>query len=388
MTRYSLIVINQSPAESDQRLLESLSEQLGPSLLITGAPYEAKSSCLKIDQAPSYQRSSIRLRVLSWVDFCLNVLWKVFLIRRPSLLLVTTNPPFLLHLALLLNILRGWRFVFLAWDLYPQHLVSSSLLSANNPIVKAWHYLNGVALRRASLVIAISDGMSDEIITSEQSVLPKIRVIPNFAITDRIRPISKAENPFAMKYGLCDKLVVLYSGNIGQTHDLEPVLLSAARLEQFKDLVFLFIGDGLGKERLVNKASELKLNNLLFLPMQDEDMLPFSLTSGDVAIVSQSTGTHNYSLPSKTYSYMAAGCALLAIGDRSSDLSSFVTNNSIGIATLGDPESIFKAIEQLVKDRGLLSTMQKNSREISTSRYDIEQAKSAWLDALRTVCSN
>ncbi|OPX22707.1 MAG: hypothetical protein B1H04_04640, partial [Planctomycetales bacterium 4484_123] len=69
-------------------------------------------------------------------------------------------------------------------------------------------------------------------------------VIDNWADTDFIRPLAKADNPFARRHGLVDKFVVSYSGAFGATHDMESIVAAAEALLDLPDVHFLLIGGG------------------------------------------------------------------------------------------------------------------------------------------------
>ena len=64
----------------------------------------------------------------------------------------------------------------------------------------------------------------------------EIKVVYPWTDTSFIKPICKNENWFLAQNKLIDKRVVLYSGNMGITHDLITVLKVAKKLPQLNHL--------------------------------------------------------------------------------------------------------------------------------------------------------
>ena len=77
----------------------------------------------------------------------------------------------------------------------------------------------------------------------------------------------------------------MYSGNLGLTHNIEKILNTALKLKEVNDIKFVVIGEGPKKNIVDNFALKNQLKNLLVLPYQDEETLPYSLSAGDISIV-------------------------------------------------------------------------------------------------------
>ena len=76
------------------------------------------------------------------------------------------------------------------------------------------------------------------------------------------------ENWFVKKHGLMYKKVIVYSGNMGHTHDLMTLMQTAKELQNIeKSFHFLFIGDGSQKESLQNFKKNHNLINVSFLSL-------------------------------------------------------------------------------------------------------------------------
>ena len=76
----------------------------------------------------------------------------------------------------------------------------------------------------------------------------------------------------------------------------------------------LFIG-GAGRAEELKEAAAQNPGVGRYLPFQPAEALPYSMTSGDIAVVTLGKGTEGISMPSKCYYMMAAGCAILGLSE-------------------------------------------------------------------------
>jgi len=265
----------------------------------------------------------------------------------------------------------------LIWDIYPDHLVRVGWLRGGGVMARFWRYLNRKAMLRASAVITIGDAMERALYGHLRLSVSNanIRVIPNWADTELLKPMKKSNNSFAVEQQETARLTVLYSGNIGRTHGLLSLIRAAESLKDNVSVSFLIVGDGLGLMELKHGVARAGLVNVKFLPYQPWERLPEVLAAGDVAVVSQAPGTEALSIPSKTYSYMAAGCALLGICEESSELGRLIVENGIGlVAPHCDPTRLVSHVERFSRDSGFLATCRANSRALAEREYGSEVA--------------
>ncbi|MCP4447212.1 MAG: glycosyltransferase family 4 protein [Myxococcales bacterium] len=384
MRHHAWIVINQSQSPSFQRLLGKLTESLGPCLLITGMPHPNSSPLLTIMEGPSYDRRSKSARLRSWSSFMLFATRKMVEVRGRPLVFTVTNPPMLPHLGLSLSKLRGWSTGILVWDLYPEHIVQQGWMAKSNPLVRCWSAVNRQAYRRSSATITIGEGMARAIRVQAKDPSLPISVIPNWANTKDLRPLARSENDFAKKHCSPGSLTVLYSGNIGASHSLNGLLQAAKQLSTERAAIeFLIVGSGLQAEALAAEAKQLELANLKMLPYQPWKTLPLSLASGDIAVVSQASSTSHLSVPSKTYSAMAVGSAILALSSPDSDLARMVREHRVGLVCDPDnSQAIAEALRELTRDSDRLLAMKRRSREVAERFYSEEVVEKRFLELL------
>ena len=186
--------------------------------------------------------------------------------------------------------------------------------------------------------------------------------------------IAKAQNSFAAEHGQLGKLTVLYSGNLGLSHDLNTMIEAARSLRAHSDIHFLTIGQGSQWEALQQAANEL--DNLSLLPYQPVNVIPYSLTTGDVAVISLDRGLEGVSFPSKTQFMMAAGAALIGLGHHPNDIQMTIDEYQCGVnVEPGDVDGFAGAVLRFRDDPVFLDACRSNSRkaaeEYSSRGYEV-----------------
>ena len=114
-----------------------------------------------------------------------------------------------------------------------------------------------------------------------------IHVIPNWSDDDQICPIDQADNPFRRDWGLEDKFVVGYSGNLGRAHEFETVLAASEQLRNNPHIVFLVVGGGYHLQAFASHVEKRGLGqNYRFMPYQDRANLNYLLATPDLHWIS------------------------------------------------------------------------------------------------------
>lgn len=372
-----------------QDMICALASKIGHCTLYTGTPHNLPSSdSLNIESAPKYSRESKFSRFASWGSFGIFALKKIVTKTSPDFIFAATNPPLMPHIAWLTSKMFGFKYGLLYWDIYPEHLIHQGFLKENALLTKILKLMNAKIMEDALFVTTISDQMASTLLSQSKKKNPnlKINVIHNWANTNHIRPIDKARNPFAIKHKQVDKFTVMYSGNMGASHGLASLIEAAAILQNDDRFSFLFIGDGLGKKEIEKKAEKLQLPNVTFLNKQKWDDYPNSIATADIAVISQAPGTEGLSMPSKTYSAMAAGCALLALTDPKSSLGELIVQENIGIAIHRDNSSqIVSSLQHLADNPAKMKEMKKLSRICAEEKYGSKSALQHFLSLMAVV---
>lgn len=266
---------------------------------------------------------------------------------RSDVLLLPTAPPFLPFLGYLAKLFFGIPYVCLLYDLYPDIAVELKVVPAKNLLVKIWDWFNKKVWTQADSIIVLSSTMKERVQAKCPEISDKISVIHNWANPNWIVPVAKQNNWFAHKHKLVDTFTVLYSGNMGRCHEMETILEAARQLRN-EPVQFVFVGGGAKLKPCIERVNQLGLGNCQFLPYQEKQDLPYSLTSCDLSLVTIGSGMEGLVAPSKFYGVLAAGRPVAVICEPHSYLRSLVAEASCGVSfNSGDGAGLAKFIRSL-----------------------------------------
>ena len=256
------------------------------------------------------------------------------------------SPPLTLGLTgWLVGLLRGAPLLFNVQDVFPDAAVRTGAIT-NRRIIALARWLERLSYKRAAAVTVPSDDLRDNLAAKvEVGHRDRIHVIPNFVDTDRIRPTDRMTD-YRAQLGIGDEPVVLYAGNVGFSQSLYLVVGAATRCP---DIMFVVNGEGAARIDLERSAAHLR--NVRFVDYQPIERLPEVLATGDVHVVPLRTGLGDVSVPSKTYSSLAAGRPVVAAIDVDSEIPRLLAAAGGGVAVPPDDLDAFvAAIRSLVDD--------------------------------------
>jgi glycosyltransferase involved in cell wall biosynthesis len=286
-------------------------------------------------------------------------------------LVFSSNPPFLPIAMWLLCRLKGWEYTYVVYDLYPDVIVETGYLAPERfpqgVVYRVWKRLHRSVFDDASSVVALGPVMRERIAEEAGPTFDsdKVEIIHNWADGEFIQPVEKSANPFSQKHDLVEPFTLVYSGNIGANHDLETVIRAAASFQDVP-VKFLIIGEGDKKAKIVALAEELGLDTdtVEFLPYQDYDVLPYSLTSGDASIVTVSEGMEGLCVSSKLYTSLATGQPTLVISDPWDDEARIIESHDAGQqVTQGSVHRLVEVVEEWRSNPELVERQGRNARE-------------------------
>lgn len=343
--------------------------------LVTGvveSNYAELDSSIKVKYFNKYNNTSTLKRMYTWLVFTfLSFFYILFSSKKKELIIITT-PPFIVFTGLFFKRIRNQNYHLIIWDLYPDVLVNFKVLNDKSWIIKYWKKLNVKCFNKASNIFTLGEHLASAI---KEYTKNEIIIIPNWVNSDFVKPMPKSENIFAQEHQLQDKFVVMYSGNMGLTHDIESIVYTAEALNDNSKVKFVLIGDGAKKEKITNYVLEKKLDNVLILPYQDKEVLPYSLSCADVGVVTLSQGAETISVPSKTYYTLAAGSVILALASHESELGLLIEKYNCG-KVFENPQTpeIVDYIEHLIGSEKSLDEYKQNARNASFN-FTPENAK-------------
>ena len=256
------------------------------------------------------------------------------------------------------KLFRGGKLVFNIQDVFPDAAVETGAIS-NQRIIAAASWLERVSYQRSDSVVLLSDDLANNVQRKlDQKFHKRIRVIPNFVDTQAIVPMSRLTN-YRRELGVDESLVVMYAGNVGFSQSLE-LMIEAARV--LPNVIFVINGEGAARKSLEAKAHAL--SNVKFGDYQDASRLSEVLATGDLHVVPLRRGLGSVSVPSKTYSILAAGRPICAAIDLDTEVPRILAAANAGVCVEPDNQAAFvSAIAAMISDRKSLEEMGASGRK-------------------------
>lgn len=272
-------------------------------------------------------KSSIAMRLLGGTSFVAQAVMRALLMPRVDLVLVSTCPPMAPAAGVLLSWLRRVPVKFWLMDMNPDQMVAIGKIGARSLPARVFDAMNRAILRRASDVVVLDRFMAERV-RAKLDVSRKISILPPWPHEDHLEPVPAAENPFRDEHGLQGRRVVMYSGNHSPSNPLGTLLDAARRLRNEPGLAFLFVGGGMAKRDVEAAAAECP--SIRALPYQPMERLRWSLSAGDVHVVTMGDDMVGILHPCKVYGAMAIARPILFLGPADCHVADVMREADIG----------------------------------------------------------
>lgn len=304
----------------------------------------AWGSIIRVHPFPGKSKSNLLRRAIGFAGFSaiagLCTLFAGGIHRRPAAI-ISMSPPLTLGLTgWLAARLRFTTAIFNIQDVFPDAAIETGAIT-NKRIISVARWLERVSYERSDAVVVLSEDLRDNVVAKvSPRHVDKITVIPNFVDADRIVPMDRM-TPYRRELNIGNELVVMYAGNVGYSQSL-TMLLHAAK--QMPNITFVINGDGAARADLEQQATGL--TNIRFAGYQPRDRVGEVLASGDIHVVPLRTGLGAVSVPSKTYSILAAARPVVAAIDPGTEVTRILEHSGAGVSVAPDDEDVFTAALQ------------------------------------------
>ncbi|MFC1785655.1 WcaI family glycosyltransferase [Candidatus Neomarinimicrobiota bacterium] len=285
-----------------------------------------------------------------------NIKWK------PEIV-ISIEPPFLATpFALLYSKLTQSKSILHIQDLEIDAAYSLNILKKGF-FYKIMQNFEKFILNKFDAISTISPMMKKQIIQKGVNK-NKIYIFPNWADTEKINPTIDNKYLRNRLFIKPKQKIILYSGNIGEKQNLQILINVAEKMQvAHKNYIFLIIGDGASKKRLVEDVKRRNIFNIIFSPLQQTEDLGALLTMADIHLVIQDKNISDYVLPSKLTNILSAGGVSIISAKQNTQLSQLVKKYEIGYLVKPDSESeLYDTINHLLLNKSLYNSISTNAR--------------------------
>jgi glycosyltransferase involved in cell wall biosynthesis len=298
-------------------------------------------------RSTGFGRRTMAGRISDMLAFYLSATWAMLRAPRPDVLFIVSTPPLLCLSALMVGKVRGIPVVYGIQDLYPDIAVALGVLKGDSWIARTLEMLSRMAMRHMDRLVVLGR-YAKELVLAKGIPEKKIAVLENWEDGSLVYRVEHQQNWFRRELGIGDEFVVLYSGNMGMAHEFDTILEAARRLEPRRDILFLFVGDGARRAEVEAFRDRHRLSNLRITGYRDRSELSYSVSCGDLFLVTLRYGAEGLVVPSKIYGGMAVARPVLFIGSRENDTAAVIERGDCGwIFAPGDVDGVAAKIVEL-----------------------------------------
>ena len=311
---------------------------------------------------------------------------------------LASTPPIQGVLGGMLKKFKKTPFVYNLQDIFPDSLVGTGLAKKDGLLWKIGRVIENFTYRNADKIIVISQDFKRNIMAKGVPE-EKIEVIYNWVDENAIIPVKDEENELFEEFGISrDKFRVVYAGNLGNAQNIEIIVEAAKRLKDKGNIEFVIFGTGGLEDEIKATKEKEQLDNLKILPLQPYERVAKVYGLGNVCIVACKPGLGGAAMPSKTWSIMSSGRAVLANFDEG-ELKEIVegghsTSSGIDSGTAkpcgvftkaGDLEGFVAAIEELSQHPERCAEMGRNGRQFILENLTREVGTRRYVEVIRQV---
>jgi glycosyltransferase involved in cell wall biosynthesis len=330
-------------------------------------------------------------RMLNYGSFFISSASTGLLLSRPNVI-IATSPQLLVGLS-------GWwlarckkvPFVFEVRDLWPESLAAVGMGDENSLLHRLLSRVAGFLYRSSERVAVVTPAFKDHLVNHWRLPGEKIAIVQNGVDTELFSPrrthSNLSDGDLRSELAGEEKFVVSYIGTIGMAQALETLVEAAARLQN-SNILFLVVGEGADKKRIMALARSRDLNNLRFVDQQPRERIPSYICASDACVVLlKKTDLFKTVIPTKMLEFMA--CARPIILGVDGQARAILQEAQAGLFVEPEnPYALAQAVNLLAGDPALCESLGRNGRRHILQHYSRRQTARVYLEVLEDLAGN
>jgi glycosyltransferase involved in cell wall biosynthesis len=329
---------------------------------------------------PYHGRSSFG-RVANYLSFMLSSLFGAFFVPRCDVIYVWHPPLTIGVAAVIISYLKKAPFVYDVQDIWPESILSSGWKLPRS-VVRVLHWIERLVYRHADRVLVVTEGAKQNLL-GKGVPAAKITVASHWFDDQLFQNGRNGARDIRSEYNIGNRFVVMFAGNLGLMQGLDNLILAAAKLSSYEEILFVLVGDGVDRNRLRSMASESGLQNLQFLEKQPMSEMHAHLSSADLLLVLlRDSSLSECIIPTKTFAYMAVGKPILAAAGKA--CADMIRDARAGVAVMADdPDALANGVLEVYRmSEASRKTMGERGRSYLLRHFSKEKVIEAYEELL------
>ncbi len=327
---------------------------------------------------PDFAQSSFFGRIFNCIF--LQVSWLIFFLKRKFIIrdkldyvILGTDPIFLFILIIPLKLIfPKTKFILWSFDLYPDAYIAKKNIKnffLLKPVIEITRYAYG----KFNMIVDIGKCMREKILGygkyNFQTIIP-------WSIFEE----DNIKNNFIKS----KTLSILYSGNLGEAHDILNLIKLIKLLQNNQDIEFYFSLNIKQKLSFIKAIGNKNLNNVKFLDSTNDYIK--RLKKFDIHLVTLKKEWEGIVVPSKFFSSLSLGKPVLYIGPKDSSISHDILTYDLGWTL--NIENFDIEINKFVSEYKSIEILEKKSKNCIVTYNSLYSKKiciNKWIKILEEI---
>lgn len=335
---------------------------------------------------PFNQKKDIQ-RLLTSFWFILSCIAKLPFIGRYDAIIICTTPSFSYLLVPFIKLFkRKTKILMWSFDLYPEAIIVSKGKSFNfsGKVLKS---IAKFCYGKLDVIVDIGPCMRDIYRQYNHSAQEETLTPWSFVEPNEMLELHRATREKLFKNA---NLTLLYTGTIGNAHKFDVFLQLARELNKRNTSVgFCFAGFGNRFEDLKAQVNENDTNISFGGFVETDQELEERLSSADLMLISLKEKWTGISVPSKYFSALAMGKAVLFSGSQNSALSIWTKKYNLGFhLQKNNISEIADVLCEIANNPEMISKMKENSFQAYQEHFSKKIICDKWSVLLKKTINN
>jgi glycosyltransferase involved in cell wall biosynthesis len=175
--------------------------------------------------ATTFDKNWLPGRIANALTSTLSIFVRILVrVRSGDAVLVVTTPPSLPVLVALACVIRRAKCFLRVDGVYPEAMIHAGVIRPGGLAALLINGVNRILCRRVDAIVVLGRDMRCLVEKRFNGPSSKIVVVPSWADVDLLVPTERQGNKLLRQYGLEDRFVVGYAGNIGRVQAVEALL--------------------------------------------------------------------------------------------------------------------------------------------------------------------
>lgn len=267
-------------------------------------------------------------------------------------------------------------------DFFPQWVIDNGMLKEHSAVTKYFRYFEKLSYQAAD-TIAIQSPKNLEWFDRTVHTGKHLDLLYNWAANE---PVTFEEKYYRKKYGLEDKVVFFYGGNIGHAQDMMNIVRLAKNLRDEKEAHFVLVGKGDEVELVRAAIEQHHLDNMTLLPPVSQNEFKLMLAEFDIGLFSLNKDHTTHNFPGKLLGYMVQEKPILGSINPDNDLKPVVETANAGFVSVNGEDDLLKAnAMKLLHDEALRKQMGKDAKQLLQDLFSVESAADKMLSVIKGI---